>query len=173
MKQYQLTPVRTTITIKTGGGKHRQEHEEEGSFVHWGFWTGAATMEHRAGSQKIMSRAALWSRDSTPGYLHEENENTDLERCLHPQVPSSVIYHSQEVKVRFYQQTDEWSCGIYNMHVHIYTWRRQWQPTPVFLPGEFHGQRSLVGYSPCGHRVGHDWVTSTNTLHIYITYIHD
>ena len=24
----------------------------------------------------------------------------------------------------------------------------KWQPTPVFLPGEFHGQRSLVGYSP-------------------------
>ena len=29
-------------------------------------------------------------------------------------------------------------------------WRRAWQPTPVFLPGEFHGQRSLVGYSPKG-----------------------
>ena len=27
-------------------------------------------------------------------------------------------------------------------------WRRKWQPTPVFLPGKFHGQRSLVGYSP-------------------------
>ena len=27
-------------------------------------------------------------------------------------------------------------------------WRRKWQPTPVFLPGESHGQRSLVGYSP-------------------------
>ena len=26
-------------------------------------------------------------------------------------------------------------------------WRRKWQSTPVFLPGEFHGQRSLVGYS--------------------------
>ena len=26
-------------------------------------------------------------------------------------------------------------------------WRRKWQPTPVSLPGEFHGQRSLVGYS--------------------------
>ena len=25
-------------------------------------------------------------------------------------------------------------------------WRRKWQPTPVFLPGEFHGQRSLAGY---------------------------
>ena len=28
--------------------------------------------------------------------------------------------------------------------------RRAWQPTPVFLPGEFHGQRSLVGYGPQG-----------------------
>jgi len=29
-------------------------------------------------------------------------------------------------------------------------WRRAWQPTPVFLPGESHGQRSLVGYRPWG-----------------------
>ena len=36
-------------------------------------------------------------------------------------------------------------------------WRRKWQPTPVFLPGESHGQRSPVGYNPWGRRVGHDW----------------
>ena len=30
-------------------------------------------------------------------------------------------------------------------------WRRKWQPTPVFLPGESHGRRSLVGCSPWGH----------------------
>ena len=29
---------------------------------------------------------------------------------------------------------------------------REWQPIPVFLPREFHGQRSLVGYSPWGHK---------------------
>ena len=29
-------------------------------------------------------------------------------------------------------------------------WRRAWPPTPVFLPGESHGQRSLAGYSPWG-----------------------
>ena len=31
-------------------------------------------------------------------------------------------------------------------------WRRKWQPTPVSLPEKSHGQRSLVGYSPCGHK---------------------
>ena len=29
-------------------------------------------------------------------------------------------------------------------------WWRAWQPTPVFLPGESHGQKSLVGYGPQG-----------------------
>ena len=31
-------------------------------------------------------------------------------------------------------------------------WRRECQPTPIFLPGEFHGQRSLAGYSPRGYK---------------------
>ena len=31
-------------------------------------------------------------------------------------------------------------------------WRRKWQPTPVLLPGKFHGWRSLVGYSPWGQK---------------------
>ena len=30
--------------------------------------------------------------------------------------------------------------------------RREWQHTPIFLPGEFHGQRSLAGYSPWGSK---------------------
>ena len=38
-------------------------------------------------------------------------------------------------------------------------WCRKWLPTPVFLPGKFHKQRSLVGYSPCGCRVRHDLAT--------------
>ena len=33
-----------------------------------------------------------------------------------------------------------------------FPWRRVWQPTPVFLSGESHGQRSLAGYSPWGHK---------------------
>ena len=37
------------------------------------------------------------------------------------------------------------------------SWRRPWQPTPVFLPGESHVLKSLVGYSSWGRRVEHDW----------------
>ena len=40
---------------------------------------------------------------------------------------------------------------------------RKWQPTPVFLPAEFHGQRSLVGYSPCGSKE-QDTAEATNTI---------
>ena len=37
-------------------------------------------------------------------------------------------------------------------HFILYHWRRKWQPTPVFLPGESHGQGSLAGCGPWGHR---------------------
>jgi len=36
----------------------------------------------------------------------------------------------------------------FNLWVKKISWRREWLPTPVFLPGQFHGQRSLAGYSP-------------------------
>ena len=42
-------------------------------------------------------------------------------------------------------------------------WRRAWQPTPVLLPGESHGQKRLVGYSPEGCRVRRDWSNWTCT----------
>ena len=47
-------------------------------------------------------------------------------------------------------------------------WRRKWQPTPGFLPGEFHGQRSLVGCSPWGHKESDttEWLTHTHILFI-------
>ena len=50
----------------------------------------------------------------------------------------------------------------FNPLVEKIPWRRKWQPMPVVLPGEFHGQRGLVYYSPWGsQRVRHDWVTKT------------
>ena len=43
-----------------------------------------------------------------------------------------------------------------------------WQPTLVFLPGEFHGQRSLVGYGPCGCKESDTTEVTENAL----TYIY-
>ena len=48
-------------------------------------------------------------------------------------------------------------------------WRRKWQPTPVFLPGKSHGQRSLGGYSPRGRRVRRDWATKQQAF-VYVLY---
>ena len=43
-------------------------------------------------------------------------------------------------------------CKRHRFHLWVgkIPWRRAWQSTSVFLPGESHGQRSLVGCSPCG-----------------------
>ena len=45
--------------------------------------------------------------------------------------------------------------GTFDPWVGKIPWRRKWQPTPVFLLGESHGQRSLVSDSLWVHRVGH------------------
>ena len=47
-------------------------------------------------------------------------------------------------------------------------WRKKWQPTPVFLPEEPHGQRQLVGYSPCGCKEMDVLEHSTNHTHTQI-----
>ena len=49
-------------------------------------------------------------------------------------------------------------------------WRRKWQPTPVFLTGESHGQRSLVGRSPWG-RTESDTTEATQQQQISFTYL--
>ena len=46
-------------------------------------------------------------------------------------------------------------------------WRRKWQPTPVFLPGESHGRRSLEGYSPRGPKE----LNTTERLHFHFPFM--
>ena len=47
-------------------------------------------------------------------------------------------------------------------------WRSTWQSTPVFLPGESHRERSLVGCSPQHHRVGHNWSDLAHSTHLKV-----
>ena len=46
----------------------------------------------------------------------------------------------------------ESACDVGDSWVRKIPWRKEWLLTPVFLPGEFHGHRSLVGYSPWVHK---------------------
>ena len=57
-------------------------------------------------------------------------------------------------------------CGRHRLHpwVEKIPFRRKWQPTAIFLPGESHGQRSLVGYSLQGCKVRHNSATNTFTF---------
>ena len=64
--------------------------------------------------------------------------------------PSSYYYRKKELPGSY------WSNSGYDLWVRKIHWRRSWQPTSVFLPGESPGQNSLIGYSPYGHKtVGH------------------
>ena len=47
------------------------------------------------------------------------------------------------------------------------SWRRKWQPTPVFLPGKSHGWRNPVGYSPWGHKES-DFLLKPSSPHIWV-----
>ena len=53
---------------------------------------------------------------------------------------------------------------LYSLWVRKIPWRREQQRTPVFLPGEFHGLRSLVGHSPGGHKESN----TTKRLTLYV-----
>ena len=88
-----------------------------------------------------------------------------------PKFPSSVEW---ENKIWYIPTTSFWASLVaqwkkkkkksayqcwrleFNPWVRKITWKGKCQPTLVFLPGKSHGQRSLAGYSPWGHRVRHD-----------------
>ena len=64
----------------------------------------------------------------------------------------SVVLGGSEVKVSASNAGDPGLIPGFNPWVRKIPWRRKWQPTPVFSPGESHGWRSRVGYSPPGRK---------------------
>ena len=74
--------------------------------------------------------------------------NTDVKQLSFPfisylvQLPPHAVNQSLHVKIMAISPGG--SDGKFDPWVRKILWRREWQPTPVFLPGEFHGQRSLV-----------------------------
>ena len=62
-------------------------------------------------------------------------------------------------------------CSRHGFHPQVrkIPWHRNWQPTPVFLPGKFHGQRCMAGYSPWDSKESDRTVWLTFTFHFFST----
>ena len=92
--------------------------------------------KHYCSEHRCMYLFELWfSADTCPG----------LELLNHKSFPGGSVGKESACNAG-----DAGKCEFYTWIGKI-LWRRVWQPTPVFLPGESHGQRSLAVYSPWGH----------------------
>ena len=89
----------------------------------------ALKMEEGAMSQRMQKASRSWRR---------QGNRFSLE--LPKELPRRCSGEESACNARF----DPWGRKI--------PWRREWQPTPVFLPEEFHGQMSLVGNSLWGYK---------------------
>ena len=90
---------------------------------------------------------AVWFSDHFPGWPSQLPVSFPSPSSLHLPLSLSLMHTNT------YPPT--------TIYTYVY---REWLSTPVFLPGEFHRQKSLAGYNPWGHRVGHDWATNTFTF---------
>ena len=82
-------------------------------------------------------------------YTHKHTHKYIIPCTEHLKNLSLKKYQSSKQKEEMSSQFPSLGSGSgLNPQVRKIPWRKEWQPTPVFLPGEFHGQRNLMGYSP-------------------------
>ena len=65
---------------------------------------------------------------------------------------SSTDFHLKNILFLGFPGGKESACDAGDLDSIPGSWKRAWQLTPIFLPGESRGQRRLVGYSPWGHK---------------------
>ena len=116
--------------------------------VHAGMGISFTWVQEKISHQSTQSRPALWSSQKENSSRGKENSR---------QIPYPEGLPRWCSGKEHTDQCRRCKRHGFNLWVRKISWRRKWQPTPVFLPGKSHGQRSLVGYSPWCLRVRHDW----------------
>ena len=114
------------------------------------------------------------NRNSHSSQIEMQNSTATLENILafSCKVKHSLTIQSNNHALKYLLLSWKRMC-TQNLHLNVYSsfihswqnaeatkvcsWRRQWHPTPVLLPGKSYGQRSLVGCRLWGHTVRHDW----------------
>ena len=89
---------------------------------------------------------------SEPGRLCFNNKKKKIDTWHNYKIRIFVIIKVNCLPwwLRLWRIHMQWRRAKFDPWVRKIPWRSKWQPTPVFLPGKSHGQRSLVGYSPRG-----------------------
>ena len=125
-------------------------------------WTEEPGKLQSMGSQRVGHDWATNTHTEThTNKLHYINQNISASLILSLGFPSGACGKESTCQCRRCKR-----CG-FDSWVGKVSWRRKWLPIPVFLPGEFHGQRSLEGYSPWGHKESDmterlNWLNWTN-----------
>ena len=147
----------------------------------------------------VYQHMAFW-RWEKPPVIHSWRKMRKTHGTAHPQPPPPHLICSEDkIQLRFisektmaaHSSTPAWKIpwteepdGLQSMgslrvgHDQVTSlspftfmhWRRKWQPTPVFLPGESQGRGSLVG-SMGPHRVGHDWSDLAAAVACFICFL--
>ena len=99
-----------------------------------------------------------------------KREKQTSQRRMFQSLPKDLLYTSSVAWAsRWLTGGKESTCQCrthgFDLWVGKITWRRKWQPTPVFLPGRSYEQRSLAGYSPWGHKESDTtWWLNNNSM---------
>ena len=80
-----------------------------------------------------------------------------------------LLRHQKHIWIYLSRTFLQIAPAMFDPWVRKILWRRELQPTPMFLPGEFHGQRSLAGYSLWGH-IELDTTEQKNTFYFLSTF---
>ena len=118
-----------------------------GRFSHVQLFATLWTVAHQSPLSMVFSRQEYWNRLHAllQGIFPTEGSNLHFLSLLHwPAGSLSLVLPVKSLFVtrdQLWLTIDTWSS---------LNWRYEWQPKPVFLPGESHGQRSLVDHSPWG-----------------------
>ena len=110
---------------------------------------GSRRVGHNSVTSLSLFTLRHWRREwqPTPVFLlgQSQGQRSLVGCCLWDRTGSDTTEATQQQQQQ--QCRSRWRHW-FDLWVGKIPWRRAWQPTPVFLPGELHGQRSLAGYSP-------------------------